>query len=74
MTWEELKEKAKEMGYSVSDGFIYIVSEGNTGVKLCKNGDVEIDLTDAYSDYDQNVLIAEHRTPEQMLAIMKALQ
>jgi len=68
MTWEELKEEAKKMGYDVSDGNtihtytiyldVYIYDYGTVSLKDGWGAEVYI----------------EHRTPEQMLAIMKALQ
>lgn len=61
MTWEELCEKAKEMG-----AFVEIFGEffcmGD--VFFWKNGEVNI----------LGSVIAENRTYEQMLAIMEALR
>lgn len=61
MTWEELKEETMEMG-----GFVEIfgefISMGN--VYFWNNGEVNI----------RGEVIAKDRTPDQMLAIMKALQ
>ena len=66
MNWEELKEKAKEMGAEVYTDVIYYSN-------LCfwEFGDVETQGT-TFSVDDKT--IAERRTPDQMLAIMKALQ
>lgn len=66
MTWGELKEEAKKMGAEVYTDVIYYSN-------LCfwEFGDVETQGT-TFSVDDKT--IAEGRTPDQMLAIMKALQ
>ena len=75
MTWDELKEEAKKMGYKlekyyteelvkqVSEEVYVTFSEYGSVVSTYKEGYVCVDIT-----------ISEHRTPDQMLAIMKALQ
>ena len=63
MTWEELKQKAKEMGYKHTESvFGEILKKGN--VFFVNYG------TFVANEY----VVSERRTPEQMLAIMKALQ
>ena len=61
MTWEELKEEAKKMGADV-EIFGEFISMGD--VFFWNNGEVNI----------LGKVIAKDRTPDQMLAIMKALQ
>ena len=72
MTWEELKEKAKEMGY--------IICLNGDCIKT--NDDTQYNHTMFYyrdgiinvQHFGNLCLVAEHRTPDQMYAIMKALQ
>ena len=61
MTWSELKEEAKKMGAYV-EIFGEFISMGD--VFFWNNGEVNI----------LGAIIAKDRTPDQMLAIMKALQ
>lgn len=63
MTWEELKQKAKEMGYNYSS---FKDSEwfSRNRLTFTKDGNV----------FCIGTILAESRTPDQMLAIMKALQ
>lgn len=72
MEWEELKEEAKKMGYIVSNDGYTIMSnnpdEYNYTTFYMKDGVINVE------HYDKICFLAEHRTPEQMLAIMKALQ
>ena len=65
MTWEELKEKAKEMGYeenACGDALFY------KEFMFCKEG-----LCYTCDGYPSKPF-ARNRTLDQMLAIMKALQ
>lgn len=65
MTFEELKEEAKKMGADVdTEDITFESADGWTCTTYWKDGDISMN----------EVLIAEHRTPDQMLAIMKALQ
>lgn len=66
MTWTELCEKAKEMGYE-QDNFLgeALVKEIRYTMAFYKNGDIEC-------NYDY--VIVKNRTPDQMYQIMKALQ
>ena len=79
MTWEELKEKAKEMGIKVYNPpdliFFKIPYSVNKGVEsLCfeKNGDVRI----VYEEKGcvGSMILSQNRTPEQMLIIMRGLE
>lgn len=74
MTWEELKEKAKEIGCKIyispyGDGFERIDFNDKA---FFQNGCVSIGTYNTGIYLTAN--IATNRTPEQMLAIMKALQ
>lgn len=67
MTWEELCEKAKEMGYFLEgcdEDALYQYEPIQTGLHFRQSGKI------TYGDK----VIVEDRTPDQMLAIMKALQ
>ena len=70
MTWDELKEKAEEMG-----GFVCFNRRRNNEVivmewlTFCDNGDIFVD-DDCGGEYKG----ATHRTPEQMLMIMRGLE
>lgn len=70
MTWEELKEEAKKMGYSLEvdytdSEFLYKYTSEK---RYCFRQEGAIDDGRYYG------IIAENRTTDQMLAIMKALQ
>lgn len=70
MTWEELKEEAKKMGYSLEvdytdSEFLYKYTSEN---RYCFRQDGAIDDGRYYG------IIAKNRTPSQMYQIMKALQ
>ena len=73
MTWEELKEEAKKIGceikYEGQNSELIIVPTNDTG-ELCfyKDGDIKA------FEYPDSVDLCREMTPEQMLAIMKALQ
>ena len=73
MTWDELKEKAKEMGceikYEGQDSELIIVPTNDTG-ELCfyKDGDIKA------FDYPDSVDLCRKMTPEQMLMIMRGLE
>ena len=66
MTWEELKEEAKKMRWIHYDADIdcFYYNE------LQFNKDGTLRIWDGFMYH----ILAEHRTPDQMLAIMKALQ
>ena len=61
MTWEELKEEAKKMGYVQG---IWEDCITNGLFEFYKGGDIVV-----FGD-----IIAKKRTPDQMYAIMEALQ
>lgn len=73
MTWEELKEKAKEMGSSM-------YASGNkfsfSGLEFDKDGFVccEFLYPKGKMWLNQNTVIGVNRTPDQMYKIMEALQ
>lgn len=67
MTWEELKEKAKEMGYDINDLRL-------KEVEWLTSKDGKWDFLDDGTIMHDNYVVALDRTPEQMLAIMKALE
>ena len=74
MTWEELKEEAKKMGAKIyispyGDGFERIDYKNIT-----LNNAGYISVADTVWGIDIVATLAKHRTPDQMLAIMKALQ
>lgn len=70
MTWEELCEKAKEMGYKVFTNCACERICCDYFNKLCfyKTGMITV------FDVQEFIDIADHRTPDQMYQIMKALQ
>ena len=68
MTWEELKEKAKEMGYVEQEDSITMEAIGKDGVVFYKGGWITV-----YAGHNEND-IACGRSYDQMFAIMKALQ
>ena len=71
MTWDELKEKAKEMGYKWGvyfNGKEYLVSRTETIITLSEIGTIEI--KDGY----ENEVMFHNRTPDQMLMIMRGLK
>ena len=73
MTWEEIKEKAKELGFTISYylkdydgvekeiGYIYC----NDYIYLEEDGDITTSTEN---------IVAENRTPDQMYQIMLALR
>jgi len=74
MTWEELKEKAKELDnievMADNDTYILISQQGNYYIKFSENGDISV-----VYDWDvDDLLIAEYRTPDQMYQIILALR
>lgn len=73
MTWDELKEKAKEFGasmYACGDKFSI------SGLEFDKDGFVccEFLYPKGKRWINQNTVIGVNRTPEQMLMIMKGLE
>lgn len=73
MTWEELQEKASELGLEYKESslgqFIHKQIDFYKHIVFFKNGDVKLIFigTDEYK-------ISEKRTPDQMYAIMEALR
>lgn len=72
ITWEELCEKAKEMGwdngFSVSNSIQF--EKGNNKFVFAINGCVHC----FYKGSIKSITIATKRTPKQMLMIMEALK
>ena len=71
MTWDELKEEAKKMGADVYDtGSIYF-----SHLQFEEDGGIYVDPV--HYDWETSgecICVSSDRTPDQMLAIMKALQ
>ena len=63
MTWQELKEEAKKMGYQDKGEELVKYVDGKA-IRFFVEGHV----------FCFSNIIARERTPDQMLAIMKALQ
>lgn len=64
MIWEELCEKAKELGAGIGEsGTIYF-----SHLEFYEDGSIYL------NKLDEDTLIASDRTPDQMYQIMKALQ
>lgn len=72
MTWDEFCEKAKEMGYNeeelVVNGLVWLTKKG-LSFDLCFSNDGMVLL-----DGDEEYVLAENRTPDQMYAIIEALR
>ena len=70
MTWEELIEKAKEMGYSTS----YYLNDDDVeiGYIYC-NDYIYLEEDGTITTSTENI-VAENRTYDQMYAIMEALK
>ena len=69
MTWEELKEKAKELGweYKKTNYSEYLLSwygEDDTSIKFYSDGEIIVD----------NSTFTQYRTPDQMYQIMLTLR
>jgi hypothetical protein len=70
MTWEELKEKAKELGFTISS----YINEDDVELEYIYCNDY------IYLEEDGNIttstenIVAENRTPDQMYQIMLALR
>lgn len=70
MSWEELKAKAKELGCETF---------GRTSIKLVVDRPyiyyifTQEGMVFFYYDYQKSNVLAKHRTPDQMYAIIEAL-
>lgn len=66
MTWKELCERAKDIGYSLEgdDDTLYQYGPHETGLFFRENGDIDFAMK----------TIINSRTPEQMWQIMQALE
>lgn len=67
MSWEELCEKAKEMGYILyyDDHYEMCQELDKNGLCFFENGKIKTDMGD---------VISENKSIDQMFAIMKALR
>ena len=73
MTWEELTEKAKELGYRLVEddgdlpylGITEYLENKDINIIFCDYGSIETNCGDT---------VAENRTPDQMYQIMLALR
>ena len=79
MEWSELKEEAKNIGCKVynKQGLIsfkipYSVNKGVEYLYFEKNGDLRVVYEE--KGWVGSMILSQDRTPDQMLAIMKALQ
>ena len=70
MTWEELKEKAKELGFRISS---YINEDGVELEYIYCNDYIYLEEDGNITTSMENI-VAENRTPEQMYQIMLALR
>ena len=74
MDWEELKEEAKKMGAEIVKGTVgdltYEVIIFNH-FRFYRDGEI---MFPNFMPIDDRFFISKDRTPDQMLAIMKALQ
>jgi len=72
MNWNQLKEEAKKMGYIICLNGDCIKTNDETQYNhtmfYYRDGIINV------QHFDNLCFVAEHRTPDQMLAIMKALQ
>lgn len=73
MTWEELCEKAKEMGYDYCEDNPHLTVDN---IRFYKDGTIclYIRVRDAYYSDSDYYKIAYNRTPDQMYQIMEALK
>ena len=67
MTWDELCEKAKYMGYEFHKSGCFL-QRPDSGFQFYNDGQIYVE-----NEYD-SILATDYRTPEQMLAIMEALR
>ena len=77
MTWEELKEKAKEMGYRYSihtDTGVPYFAKNN--IEFCENGNIMYNDTEDWGNTHYACIhyIAVCRTYDKMLMIMRGLE
>lgn len=75
MDWNALKEEAKKMRFNFYHNFDSCFFKGvgyNKRIHFYETGQIDISLLE--EDTHISILFSEKRTPDQMLAIMKALQ
>ena len=71
MTWEELKEEAKKMGLNTEQRMISVPHNEQSFIFL-ERGDIFVEYPEGGEA--RALWLCRSRTPDQMLAIMKALQ
>ena len=71
MTWEELCEKAQELGYIIDNDYHIMSNDNRTYIHTMHYYKEGVINTEHYEDF---CFVADHRTPEQMYQIMEALQ
>lgn len=77
MTWEEFKEKAEKIGYNeepiIVNSIVWLTKKGlskkGLSFDLCFNNDGMVLLSG-----DEEYILAEEKTPDQMWQIMEALR
>ena len=71
MTWDKLKQEAKKMGALIGkSGAIYI-----SHLQFEEDGGIYVDPADYdWEELGETICISSDRTPDEMYAIMKALQ
>lgn len=74
MTWEELCEKAKTLGYSLKEEDVFDGLESYGKYQYLEKKDGSIQLMDFGQIETMSDILAENRTPEQMYQIILALQ
>ena len=75
MTWEELKQKAKEMRFNFYPNFDGCFFKGigyNKQLHFYETGEIGLCLEEEGTHI--SIIFSENRTPDQMWKIMKALQ
>ena len=71
MTWEKLKEKAKEMGYIIDEHMITIFHD-DMFFRFSKMGTIFVEY--AGDSEHHGLILTRNRTPKQMLQIMEAME
>lgn len=74
MTWEELVEKAKTLGYILKERYVFDVSGKCGKFQYLEKNDGSISFMDSGKIETMSDLLAENRTYDQMYQIMLALQ
>ena len=75
ISWEELEQKAKDMGYERQKAYTAELSKDlnkESRIIFYEFGDICLSCCTEFCEFSDT--FAEDRTPDQMLTIMKALQ